>query len=93
MNKKLEDLARKIQVSSDPNRMEILCLLFDEDNICVSDLAKKLKLSVATVSYHLQALVKENIISSRREGKMICYKMESTEIVKDFKNFICKHKI
>ena len=92
MGKGIKKLAKKLQASSDPNRLEILCILFGEKRVCVSDIAKKLNLDIAVVSYHLQTLSREGLIKPKREGKMICYELEQTELANDLKNLICKHK-
>ena len=88
----IENLAKKLQVVSDPNRLKILCYLFTEKKACVSDIAKNLSVSVATASYHLQALDKEGLLEPKREGKKICYTVSKVDLMADLIKFICKHK-
>lgn len=92
MPNELNSIARKLQTAGDPNRIKILCTIFDTKKLCVTDLAEKLNLSVATVSHHLQKLADEGMLEPIREGKMICYQLNETEFIKDLKNFICKYK-
>lgn len=92
MKKNIEKLAQKLQISSDPNRLKILCLLFGGQKACVSDLAEKLGLSVAVVSYHLQALSKEKLVKPIRDGKMVCYNIEESDFMADLKSLICKYR-
>lgn len=92
MIKNLEEMAKKLQMASDPSRMRIICAIMDGNRACVSDIAKRLDLSVAIVSHHLQALAQEGLIKPEREGKMICYQIEKTEFMKDLKGLICKYK-
>lgn len=92
MKNNIKNLAKKLRASSDPNRLEILCTLFEDKKVCVSEIAKKLNLDIAIVSYHLQTLAREKIIKPERNGKMICYELEKTDLIDDLKNLICKHK-
>lgn len=89
---KIKSLARKIYTVGDYNRMKILCYIFNKKRPCVSDIAKQLKLSIATTSHHLKILSKEEMLISIREGKNICYTLSKEEIIKDIKNLICKYK-
>ncbi len=89
---KFETLAKQLQAASESTRLEILCLIFTKKKACVSEIALKLKLSVASASHHLLALSKEKLLRSEREGKKICYVLEDTNFVNDLKNLICKYK-
>jgi len=89
---KINQLAKKLRISSQPKRIEILCFLFDNQDVCVSDIAKALRLSIAVASYHLQALAKENLVVSNRKGKMICYRLSPEKFANDLKKLICKYK-
>lgn len=86
------NLSNKLKSASEPNRLHILCLLFGHQKMCVSDISKKLKLSVAVVSHHLLALQKEELVSSVREGKKICYSLSESNFMRDFRDLICKYK-
>lgn len=89
---KIETLARTLQTAGDINRLKILCYLFGVKKACVSDIAEHLDMSVATASHHLQALAREDLLASEREGKKICYKLGPAEMSVDLKKFICKYK-
>ena len=91
-NDKIEALAKKLQTAGDLNRLKILCYLFTAKKACVSDISDHLGMSIATTSHHLQALAKEDLLASEREGKKICYKLGQAEINADLKKFICKYK-
>ncbi len=89
---RLNELAKKIRTVGDETRLKILCIIFSENRICVSEIADKLNLSVAIISHHLQALKEENILISLRDGKNINYKLSDDKFVLDLKNLICKYK-
>ena len=39
---RLNELAKLMRTAGDENRLKILCIIFNEDKVCVSDIAKKL---------------------------------------------------
>lgn len=86
------DLAKKariLQLAGDEARIRILCTLFEHRAVCVSDIAESLKMSVASVSHHLQLLHRSGILSSRRDGKHICYTFNKNPLINHIKQFIC----
>jgi len=88
----LNELAKLMRTAGDESRLKILCTIFNEKKVCVSDIAKDLNMSVAIVSHHLQVMSHEGLVSSLREGKKICYVLPQDPFVKDLKKFICKYK-
>lgn len=88
----LNELSKKLRVIGDECRIKILCMIFNEKNICVTDIAQKLNLSIAIVSHHLQALKEEGILINERDGKKIKYKLVDDNFILDLKKFICKYK-
>jgi ArsR family transcriptional regulator len=90
--KRIEILADQLQTAGDPSRLKILCVIFSNKKMCVSDIAKEIGMSVAIVSHHLQVLAKAGIVSPEKEGKKVCYKVSPTPAVRDLKKFICKYK-
>lgn len=88
---KKTDLANIFKVIGEENRLLILCLLFEEKEMCVGEIASKLKLGIAITSHHLKTLEKNNILKSRKEGKEVCYSLHNEDIIKDTKKLICKY--
>lgn len=88
----LNELAKLMRTAGDENRLRILCVIFSKKNVCVSDIAEELALSVAIVSHHLQVMAKDGLVVPLRDGKRICYELPKDEFVKDLKKFICKYK-
>jgi len=89
---RLNELAKLMRTAGDESRLKILCVIFSEDKVCVSDIAKGLNMSVAIVSHHLQVMSKEKLVVPMREGKRVCYGLPKKPFVKDLKKFICKYK-
>ncbi|MEI7810584.1 MAG: metalloregulator ArsR/SmtB family transcription factor [bacterium] len=89
---RLNELAKLMRTAGDESRLKILCVIFNEKKICVSDIARTLDMSVAIVSHHLQVMAGEKLVVKIREGKNICYELPKDAFIKDLKKFICKYK-
>jgi DNA-binding transcriptional ArsR family regulator len=61
-------------------RLEILCLLIDGERT-VSQLTAALDMPQAAVSLQLMRLRGENLVSARRSGRNILYRLERPEVV------------
>jgi DNA-binding transcriptional ArsR family regulator len=88
----LNELAKLMRTAGDESRLKILCVIFNNKKVCVSDIADELDLSVAIVSHHLQVMAREGLLVPLREGKHVCYELPKDAFVKDLKRFICKYK-
>ncbi len=59
---------------ADPNRQKIIkCLKKSE--MPVSEIAKSVNITLATLSHHLDILRRAGLVSSRREGRQIFYEL------------------
>ena len=73
----------------DPNCLKILNVLVKEDNPCVSDITKNLKIQISAVSHQLSKLKALGIVETERSGQTICYRMakgKDAEFVKSLLN-------
>lgn len=75
-------LTTALKVLSDQSKLEILMLCKQNPQYGVN-LAKQLKLTTATVSYHLNALVNLGYLSLNMEGNRIYYKTHKERIQAD----------
>jgi len=67
-------LSRTFAALADPNRQKIVkCLKKSE--LPVSEIAKNLNITLATLSHHLDILRRADLVSSRREGRQIFYQL------------------
>jgi DNA-binding transcriptional ArsR family regulator len=87
----LAEKAKVLKLSGDETRIRILCALYSAGDLCVSELAESLGMSVAAVSHHLQTLEWHGILVSKREGKRIIYSVSKNPLMKYIKQLIC-HK-
>ncbi len=60
------------------SRRKIYQYLAIEGEKTVGEITKKLKLRQPTVSYHLKMMEKEGLLSSRKKGQRVYYKVKFT---------------
>jgi DNA-binding transcriptional ArsR family regulator len=89
LTKEVEHKARLLALAGDPTRIRIFCMLFEQKEACVSEIAEALGMSVARVSHHLQMLRDNGLFESQRDGNSICYKLAKTSFTKKIKSIIC----
>jgi len=86
----MSQVAKFLKVISEENRLKILCLL-EENEGCVCEIWQNLKLPQNLVSHHLKALKDLNLISSKKIGLKVFYKLNQKVIKKyleDFNKFL-----
>ncbi len=81
--KELQDIKNDLDVLNDVNRLRILCLLREHNEICVCEIFKALKLPQNLVSYHLGKLKEAGFVESKKRGANVMYKPGKIKI----KNF------
>ena len=67
-----------LKVLGNPDRLLLLCQL-TQGEFCVSELETLLQIQQPTLSQQLGVLREEGLVSTRREGKQIFYKIDSRE--------------
>ncbi len=72
-------LARTTKGLAHPTRLAILCLL-REGEVCVCELEPVLDLRQANISQHLAILRRANLVTSRREGLRILYRVSDERV-------------
>lgn len=73
-----EAVAEVFKQISDGSRLRILYLLCHSE-MCVSNIAAAVGMTDPAVSHHLKTLKRAGILSSRREGKEVYYKLAENE--------------
>jgi DNA-binding transcriptional ArsR family regulator len=68
-------LAGLLGMLADPVRSRILFALVTAEELCVGDLALALDVTEDQVSYGLKMLRLAGLVSFRRDGRMICYRL------------------
>ena len=70
-----ERLVLEAKALSDPTRLVIATALGAGDELCVCDMAWIVERAENLVSHHLRALRGAGLVDSRREGKMVLYRL------------------
>ena len=75
-----DEFARVAKALSSGKRAEIVDLLANGER-SVESISREIESSVANASQHLQVLRRVGLVSSRREGTSIFYRLASPEVV------------
>lgn len=67
------------KVFSDKTRFEIIKILIEEENFG-QEIAEKLNISTATVSYHMDYLLGASLVEIKKRGRKVFYKINKDEI-------------
>ena len=67
--------SRIFALRSDPTRLKILHTLEKHGEVCVTDLAAILQITVSAVSHQLAMLVRANEVRRAKRGKIVCYSL------------------
>jgi len=81
---RLPELADFYKLLGNTTRLKIL-LALAEGELCVCDLAHVLELSVSATSHQLKLLRDQGWLRKRDDGKMVYYRLHSTDLLKALK--------
>ncbi|MBQ6345861.1 MAG: winged helix-turn-helix transcriptional regulator [Methanobrevibacter sp.] len=76
----LEDNAAVLKSLADPTRLKIIYLLKNGE-LCVCQILEAIDKSQSTISHHLNMMKKEGVLSARKQGKWIYYKLANENII------------
>ncbi len=74
-----QHMAQFFKAMGDPNRLKILWAL-EHEEMCVCDIAAFLKISESAVSHQLRMLRQLHLVSNRREGPILYYRLNDHHI-------------
>ncbi len=89
LNGALLKKARMLDLAGDPTRIRILCFMFKYKKACVSDIAKSLDMTVASISHHLQIMKDNGFFATERIGQNICYILNEQKDVRRLERIVC----
>lgn len=72
----MKDFVRLMKALSDPNRVKIITILGGRE-LCVCELTALLGVAQPTVSKHLRILEDTGLVSFRKEGNWIIYRLNT----------------
>jgi len=76
----VEDISRLLALIGQPARIQMLFVI-SEREACVCHLEAVLGIRQASISQHLMALRKANLVTPCREGRNIFYRLERPEVI------------
>ncbi len=79
-NREIVELSETFKVLSDPTRLRIVLSLSMEE-LCVCDLATIVNISISAISHQLRLLKSRKLVTFRKEGKMVYYKLDDDHVV------------
>ncbi|WP_138485338.1 ArsR/SmtB family transcription factor [Dyadobacter bucti] len=82
-------LAQVMDLAGNENRLKIIYLLREENNLCVCDLSDILGMSIPAVSQHLRKLKDAQLIQARKVGQTVFYSLREESL--DILNSILAH--
>lgn len=76
-----------LRTLSDENRLTILELLSENNEMCARDLLSHLRISQPTLSHHMSVLLENHLVEARKTGHWVFYKV-SRESMQELQSFI-----
>lgn len=73
------EAAQLFKLLADPNRLRLMLALAREE-LCVCDLSELVDTSASAVSHQLRLLRTARLVRSRREGKMVYYRLDDDHV-------------
>lgn len=72
-------------IGSDATRLKIMCLLKESPELCVSDIANILDISISAVSHQMGMMESYGLLEKTKSGQTVCYALaEKCKAAKDF---------
>lgn len=79
--KNVEQIVQFSKLTSDPNRNNIIYLLYKFNSFCVCDIANILDISIASVSQHLRKLHGKELVKTRKEKQTVFYALSDENFI------------
>ena len=74
-----ERMVRIMQLLGDPTRFKMLKVLTSQREMCVSEIAHELDVTVSAVSQHFRSFEFLGLVNKQRTGQKICYKLKNND--------------
>jgi len=74
----MEKALKAVKALADASRMRVVAVLADNGELCVCQIIALLHLAPATVSRHMSVLQNGGLVSSRKEGRWVYYRLSES---------------
>lgn len=93
INQSEAQLIKAMQLLGDPTRYKIFKMLMVEDEMCVTDIAQELHVTLSAVSQHFRQFELVGLVDKERMGQKICYMLDDdNSLVRDLVAMLKKRK-
>ena len=75
-----EKVTQVYKLLANTHRLMILCVLLEQDELCVGDLNLHIPLNASPLSQHLKLLRDEGWLSTRKQGQTVFYRIADDNI-------------
>lgn len=75
--------SKVFKVLGSESGIKIFLLLGRVKELCVSDIKRKINLSISATSHQLQKMESAGLVDSKRTGRTVCYIMRKNRITKE----------
>jgi ArsR family transcriptional regulator len=82
-SEEIKEKSNLCAVVSDPTRIKILFLLKHNKELCVTDMAEILNMTMGAASHQLSLLEREGFITRTKMGQVVCYSLNENENEKE----------
>jgi len=79
-----------MQILGDKTRFKIFKLLMTNDEMCVTDIADELGITLSAVSQHFRKFEMAGLVDKERMGQKICYMIKDDEFVGEIVKLVTK---
>ena len=97
LEEKSQTVAEFLKTLGNTNRLQILCLLLSNGEMCVTHLHENLEnLSQSALSQHLAKMREEGILSFRRDAQTLYYKISDervAQVMQTLREIFCHVKL
>jgi DNA-binding transcriptional ArsR family regulator len=75
--------AKIVRALGSESATRIFLLLSSRGELCVSDVADGIRLSLSATSHQLQRMEAAGLLRSRRDGRIVCYTLARNRLARD----------
>lgn len=82
------EITSLLKALSDENRVCIVSMIADRDDICACNILDELGITQPTLSHHMKVLCESGLVTCRKEGKWMHYSLDHPVLDKIKKYFV-----
>jgi len=72
----MKNALEPLKALADGNRLRIVAALMEKEELCACQFTQLLQITGATVSRHMELLIRAGIVHSRKDGRWVHYRLD-----------------